>query len=67
MTVFLILELFSRLRVGPVPEKVVISGRYFRESKLSSLESKFSTETRESWRESQPSKFPKYSIRNIVK
>jgi hypothetical protein len=67
MTVFLILELFSGLRAGPVPEKVVTSGRYFREFKLSSLESKFSIETRESWREYRLSKFAKFSITNIVK
>ncbi len=43
------------------------SGRYFREFKLSSLESKLSIETRESRRESRLSKFSKFSITNIVK
>ncbi len=46
---------------------IFISGRYFRDFKLSSLESKLSIETRESRRESRLSKFSKFSITNIVK
>ncbi len=62
MTCFLISHFISLIE-----RHVLISGRYFREFKLSSLESKPSIETRESRRESRLSKFSKFSIRNIVK
>ncbi len=54
-------------RYKELQRQVKTSGRYFREFKLSSLESKLSIETRESWRESRLSKFSKFIIRNIVK
>jgi hypothetical protein len=43
---------------------IITSGWYFQKFKLSSLESKLSIETRESWRESRLSKFSKFSIGN---